>query len=266
MTLLHIIVLAVVQGITEFLPISSSAHLILVPKVFDWPDQGLVIDVAVHVGTLFAVMLYFWRDLSAMAIGCVNLLLGRRNGGTKLVILIVVATIPVVVVGLLIDSSMDNVRSIRLIGWTTLTFAILLYLADRFGPTTRSIADMRMSSALMIGLAQATALVPGVSRSGVTMTAARAFGLAREEAARFSLLMSIPTLIAAGVFEGFVVYRQKDAILTDAALTAAALSFATALLTIALMMAWLRRATFAPFIVYRIILGFILLAFGYGLV
>lgn len=266
MNLLHIVVLAVVQGITEFLPISSSAHLILVPLVLGWPDQGLALDVAVHVGTLFAVMLYFWRDVRALAVGCVGILSGRRDGDARLVILLVIATIPVVVVGMLIDGHLTDIRNIKVIGWTTLVFGILLYVADRFGGIDRGLGDLRIPAAVMIGIAQAMALVPGVSRSGVTMTAGRALGLSRPDAARFALLMSIPTLIAAGVFEGYVVLQQEDAILTGSVLTAIALSFATALATIALMMAWLRRATFAPFIIYRIILGVVLLAFGYGLV
>lgn len=266
MTLLHIIVLAVVQGITEFLPISSSAHLILVPIAFGWPDQGLLLDVAVHVGTLFAVMLYFWRDVYAMALGCVRLFTGPRDDNATLVILIMVATIPVVVAGFLLKDYLENARDIRLIGWTTLVFGLFLYGADRFGGTERCIGHLRKRDALLIGLAQMLALVPGTSRSGVTMTAARALGIARPAAARFSLLMSIPTLIAAGALEGYALHQRSDAVLTGAALTGVALSFITALAAITLMMAWLRRATFKPFVVYRVILGIILLAIGYGLV
>jgi undecaprenyl-diphosphatase len=264
--LLHIIVLAVVQGITEFLPISSSAHLILVPIVFQWPDQGLLMDVAVHVGTLAAVMLYFWRDVLSMARGGFNLLTGRRDDNTRLVILLVVATIPVIIAGLLLKGHMDGMRDIRLIGWTTLVFGFLLYFADRFGGTARGSGQIGMRDAVMIGLAQAVALVPGTSRSGVTMTVARALGIARPDAARFALLMSIPTLIAAGSLEGYDLYKQSDPVLTEAAVFAVGLSFVTALVAIALLMAWLRRATFTPFVVYRVILGVILLAFGYGLV
>ena len=266
MTLLHIVVLAVVQGITEFLPISSSAHLILVPIAFGWPDQGLLLDVAVHVGTLLAVMLYFWRDVHAMALGCVRLFTGQRDDNATLVILIVVATIPVVVAGFLLKDHLEGARDIRLIGWTTLVFGLFLYGADRFGGTDRPLGHLRKRDALMIGLAQMLALVPGTSRSGVTMSAARALGIARPDAARFSLLMSIPTLIAAGALEGYEVRQRSDAVLTEAALTGVALSFITALVAIALMMAWLRRATFKPFVVYRVILGIILLAIGYGLV
>jgi undecaprenyl-diphosphatase len=265
-TLLHIIVLAVVQGITEFLPISSSAHLILVPIALGWPDQGLLLDVAVHVGTLLAVMLYFWRDVHAMALGCLHLFTGRRGDHVTLVILIVVATIPIVIAGFLLKDYLASARDIRVIGWTTLVFGLCLYGADRFGSTERGIGHLRKRDALMIGLAQMLALVPGVSRSGVTMTAGRALGIARPDAARFALLMSIPTRIAAGSLEGYDLYKQSDTVLTEAALMGVGLSFVTALVAIALLMAWLRRATYTPFVVYRVILGVVLLAFGYGLV
>ena len=266
MTLLNIIVLAVVQGFTEFLPISSSAHLILVPQVFGWPDQGVLLDVAVHVGTLLAVVIYFRRDVQAIISGCLGMVLGRRDDNVKLVLLLAIGTIPVILVGFLLNSHMEDLRDIRLLGWTTLVFGIILYFADRFGGIVRRLAHMRKSDAVMIGLAQVLALVPGTSRSGITMTVARALGIGREDAARFSLLLSIPTIVAAGALEGFVLYQQGNAAMTGAAVTGVALSFVTALTAIALMMAWLRRATFGIFVVYRVILGVILLAFGYGLV
>src|SRR5512134_3301620 len=202
MALLQVIVLAVVQGITEFLPISSSAHLIIVPQVFGWPDQGILLDVAVHVGTLLAVIIYFRRDVHAIISGCIGMLRGRRDGNVKLVLLLAIGTLPVILAGLLIQDHMENLRDIRLLGWTTLVFGIILYLADRFGGTARRLAEMHNADAVMIGLAQMLALVPGISRSGITMTAARALGVGREDAARFSLLLSIPTIIGAGVLEG----------------------------------------------------------------
>lgn len=264
--LLNIIVLAVVQGFTEFLPISSSAHLILVPQVFGWPDQGVLLDVAVHVGTLLAVIIYFRRDVQAIVSGFLGMVVGRRDGNVKLALLLAIGTLPVILVGFLLNSHMEELRDIRLLGWTTLVFGIILYLADRFGSISRHLAHMHNADAVMIGLAQVLALVPGTSRSGITMTVARALGVGREDAARFSLLLSIPTIIAAGVLEGFVLYQQGNAAMTGAAVTGVALSFITALAAIALMMAWLRRATFGLFVVYRVILGVILLAFGYGLI
>ena len=211
-------------------------------------------------------MLYFWRDVHAMALGCFGLLTGRRDDKTKLVILIVVATIPVIVAGFLVNDHMESTRDVRLIGWTTLVFGLVLYVADRFGGTNRGIDHIRKRDAVMIGLAQMLALVPGISRSGVTMNAARALGIARPDAARFALLMSIPTLIAAGALQGYTLHQRSDTVVMEAALMGVALSFVTALAAIALMMAWLRRATFKPFVIYRVILGVILLAIGYGLV
>lgn len=265
-TLLNIIVLALVQGVTEFLPISSSAHLILVPHIFGWPDQGVLLDVAVHVGTLLAVIIYFRRDVQAAISGFLGMLVGRRDGNVKLALLLAIGSLPVILVGFLLNSYVEELRDFRILGWTTLVFGIILYLADRFGSISRRLAQMHRSDAVMIGLAQVLALVPGTSRAGITMTAARALGISREDAARFSMLLSIPTIIAAGTLEGFVLYQQGNTALTGAAVTGMALSCITALAAIALMMAWLRRATFKPFVVYRVILGVILLAFGYNLV
>lgn len=264
MALLHIVVLALVQGITEFLPISSSAHLILVPVAFGWPDQGMLIDVAVHVGTLAAVMVYFWRDVAAMAAGLLDLLRGRLSGRARLVMLVALATLPVLAAGYLLSDMMESLRDVRVIGWTTLVFGLALYGADRAFGQGRAVEGMTMRDAAIVGVAQVLALIPGTSRSGITMTAARALGLGRSDAARFSLLLSMPTILGAGVLAGLELQRQDSAALTDAAMTAAGLAFVSALVAIAAMMAWLRRATFTPFVVYRVILGVVLLAFGYG--
>lgn len=268
MPILHIVVLALVQGITEFLPISSSGHLALVPIFTDWPDQGLMIDVAVHVGTLGAVMLYFWRDMLGMAAGLLAITRGRRDAGARMFALIVLATLPVIAAGYLLDRNdlMDGMRSIKIIGWTTLGFGILLYITDQVGMTVRRIEHMGIMDAVTIGLAQVLALVPGTSRSGITMSAARLLGMERSDAARFSMLLSIPTIIGAGTLKGLELYQSGDARLTADAILAAGLAFATALLAIFLMMAWLRRATFTPFVVYRIVLGGGLLALSYGVI
>ena len=265
MEFIHIVVLALVQGITEFLPISSSGHLVLVPYVTGWPDQGLLLDVAVHVGTLGAVVIYFWRDVLAMLRGAVQVLRGRIDADARLLLLVVVATIPVIVTGLILKALMpDGIRSIAVIGWTTLIFGVLLWVADRFGGTLKRLSELRIGPALLIGLAQCLALIPGTSRSGITMTAARALGFERTEAARFALLLSMPAIAGAGLVQGLELYDAGDAALTGDALLAAGLAFASALVAIALMMAWLRRATFTPFAVYRVILGGVLLALAYG--
>jgi len=256
-TLLHIFVIAIVQGLTEFLPISSSGHLVLVPAVTGWPDQGLAIDVAVHVGTLGAVMLFFWRDVTAMAAGLLRLLSGQNSPGAELVARLVVATIPVVVAGYVVHRyAGDVLRSPEIIAWTTLIFGIVLYLADRTGLTVRSIAHLTYGHALIAGLLQTLALIPGTSRSGITMTAARLLGYERRDAARLSMLMSIPVIVAAGTLSGLELYETGDPVLTEAAMIASGLSFVTAVLAIAAMMAMLRYLTFTPFIVYRVfILG-----------
>jgi undecaprenyl-diphosphatase len=265
MPLLQLIVLAAVQGITEFLPVSSSGHLILVPVVTGWPDQTLIIDTAVHVGTLGAVLIYFWRDLWSMLGGLWSLLRGRANPGARLFGLLVLATIPVVVVGGLISylDADEALRSVQVIGWTTLGFGFVLYAADRFFMTIRRLDQMRAGGAIAIGLAQVLALVPGTSRSGITMTAARILGFERRDAARFSMLMSIPAIAAAGALKGLELYQSGDAQMTGDAVVVAILSFGIAIVAIALLMAWLRRASFTPFVVYRIGLGVGLLVWVY---
>ncbi len=267
MTWLNLIVLAVVQGITEFLPISSSAHLILVPCIADWPDQGLDMDIAMHVGTLGAVLLCFWRDVWQMILGLWAAARMRKSAGGRLALQIVVATIPVVVAGVLVKDMVETAgRSILILGWTSLGFGVLLFAADRLGLTVRRIEHMNMPDAVAIGLAQAVALIPGTSRSGITMTAARLLGYERGEAARFSMLMSIPTIVAAGTLTGLDIYRLDQPVLTTAAIYAACLSFITALIAIAVLMHWLKRASFTPFAIYRIFLGAALLAAAYGFI
>ena len=263
---LQLVVLALVQGITEFLPVSSSAHLILVPIFADWPDQGPMIDVAMHVGTLGAAMVYFRRDLWLMTGG-----LGRRAGsqrdpGARLLLHVVVAAIPVVIAGAVLEASigLESLRSPALIGWTMLGFGVLLYVADRLNMTIRRIEHMTLAHALFIGVAQALALIPGTSRAGITMTAARALGYERGESARFSMLLAMPTIVAAGSYKGYELYRLGDLALSADAAIAALLAFVTALCAIGLMMAWLRRSSFTPFVLYRIALGGFLLWWAYG--
>lgn len=267
MPFLHIVVLALVQGITEFLPISSSGHLILVPIVAGWPDQGLMIDVAVHVGTLGAVLLYFWRDVWMMLAGLGRVARGRWDPGARLAVLVIAATLPVVVAGFILDHFYpQGLRSIEVIGWTTLLFGIVLYLADAFGLTVRRMEHMRFSDAAVIGVSQVLALIPGTSRSGITMTAARMLGFDRTDAARFSMLLSMPTILGAGTLKGWELYQSGDAQLTADAFAVAGLAMVSALVAITLLMAWLRRATFTPFVVYRVVLGVLLLAFAYGFI
>jgi len=263
--ILHIVVLALMQGTTEFLPISSSGHLVLVPILAGWPDQGLIFDVAVHVGTLGAVILYFWRDVFGMTKGVLMLLGGRVEPQAKLAGLIVLATIPVVLAGYGLNRfGMDGLRTLTVIGWTTLGFGLVLWITDRAGMTVRRVEHLGLSDAVIIGIAQVLALIPGTSRSGITMSAARMLGMERTDAARFSMLLSIPTIIGAGALKGLELYQSGDVRLTSDAMLAAGISFITALIAIVVLMAWLKRSSFTPFVIYRIILGVGLLGLSYG--
>lgn len=264
MSLLQLFVLSVVQGITEFLPISSSAHLVLVPALTGWPDQGLALDVAVHIGTLGAVVAFFWRDVVTMLAGCADLVRARWTDAARLTVLVVVATVPVVAIGLAVKLiTGDGIRSVTVIAWTTVLFAIVLYLADRYGSTHRTMDSLGLRDAVLMGLAQAIALVPGTSRSGICITAARMLGFQRTEAARFSMLMSIPTTIAAGTLLSIEIVRSGDNALRADSLMAGGMAFVAAFLALAAMMRWLRLHSFTPFVVYRLLLGLGLLAWVY---
>lgn len=258
---IDILVLAVVQGITEFLPISSSGHLILVPRFFCWPDQGLTLDVAAHVGTLLAVLVYFWRDVGSMAAGLIRLVQGKRDSRARMVWLLLVASVPALVIGFALDHWVgEALRDYRIIAGTLIAFGIVLYVADRIGLTVRRLDHMTTGSALAIGFFQCLAFVPGTSRSGITMTMARFLGYERREAARFSFLLSIPTISAAGLYKGYQLVRDGSGAEIERAVMMAGFSSIAGFLAIAFMMYWLRRASFLPFIVYRLALGGLLYA------
>ena len=264
MPLFLIIILALVQGITEFLPISSSGHLILVAEV-SGQDQGLLLDVAVHVGTLGAVVAYFWRDLLAMLVGVAGLAKGRISADARLAGTLVVASIPAALVGLLAKDFIEaSLRSPAIIAWTTVIFGVLLYIADKVGMTIRRIGHVGLAHALLLGLAQVLSLVPGTSRSGVTMTAARLLGYERADAARYSMLMSIPIISGAGLLLGLDIAQAEHAALGADVVLAVLLSFGAALGAIALLMAWVTRVGFTPFVVYRLLLGAVLFYWVYG--
>lgn len=256
---IDILVLAIVQGITEFLPISSSGHLILVPQIFCWPDQGLTLDVAAHVGTLLAVLVYFWRDVGSMAGGMIKLVQGKRDPRTRLVWLLLVASIPALIIGFVLDTWVgDAMRDYRIIAGTLIFFGILLYVADRFGLTVRRMEHLTAGSALAIGFFQCLAFIPGTSRSGITMTMARFMGYERQDAARFSFLLSIPTISAAGLYKGLRLVQEGSAAELERAAMMTGFSAIAGFFAIVFMMYWLRRASFAPFVVYRIALGILM--------
>lgn len=271
-SLLPIAILALIQGITEFLPISSSGHLVLLWNAYaayglhpPQATQQLMIDVAVHVGTLGGVMLYLWRDVGRIAAGAALLVIGRWTPGGKLFVLLVVGTIPLVIGGYLVKIYLGvTSRSVEVVAWASIGFGILLLIVDRAALTLRRMEHTTYAMALFIGLSQVLALIPGTSRSGITMTAARFLGYERSDAARFSMLLSIPAIIGAGILFGIDLYRSGNARIQADAVIAAGLALGAALIAIALMMAWLRRASFTPFVIYRVLLGIVLLYLVYA--
>lgn len=267
MPLYTLFLVAVIQGLTEFLPVSSSGHLILLPALTGTEDQGLAIDVAVHVGTLFAVVLYFWSDVRMAARGALRLLRGRIDTqGAFLALCLIIATVPVIIAGFLIRLAglEESMRSVAVIGWAMLGFGVVLYWADRTGAQTRSATQWTLKDAAIMGLAQVLALIPGTSRSGITITAGRRLGYDREDAARLAMLMSIPTIAASGVLLGANVVGQADWALARDASIAAAFAFGAALLALVFMMRLLRSVSFTPYVVYRVVLGIILLVYAYA--
>ncbi|RBI85495.1 undecaprenyl-diphosphate phosphatase [Rhodosalinus halophilus] len=266
MTLLHLILVAVVQGVTEFLPISSSGHLILLPAATGMTDQGLVIDVAVHVGTLAAVVLYFWPDVRDALGGLPRLATGRADTpGARLALLLLIATLPVMAGGLALRlAGLDAaLRSVAVIGWTTLGFGLLLWVADRFASSAREAEGWSVRHAIILGLWQAVALIPGTSRSGICITGARFLGYTRHGAAKLAMLMSIPTIFASGGLLAIEVAAEADAALARDGAIAAAFAFVAALAALALMMRLLRSVSFTPYVLYRIALGAGLLIWAY---
>ena len=271
MPLLHLIILAIVQGITEFLPISSSGHLVIAHAALGHDEmmsnqQEKVLDIAVHLGTLIAVCAYFYRDLMGMIKGGIDLLMLRfKTPEAQKSLLILVASLPVIIVGFgiaMMDVAMFD--HLVVIGWTTLIFGIVLWLADRNSQQTLRSEDLSWKHALIIGCSQILALIPGTSRSGITMTAARGLGYSRIEAARFSMLLGIVAISGAGVLTSLDVFEMQDFSFTKDLAIAAGLSCIAAFIAIALMMKWLVKSTFTPFAIYRVLLGGALLIIAYG--
>ena len=256
-----ILLVAAIQGVTEFLPVSSSGHLVLIPVITAHPYQGQTIDVAAHVGTLIAVLVYLRRDIFNITAA----MFGRAGSAQqadhrRLGLMIIGATIPVVLVGFVVNyADWHWLTLVTTLAWANIAFAGLLWAADRFGGQLRGLADMRWSAAMGIGLMQICALIPGASRSGVTMTAARFFGYDRVTAARFSLLLSLPAIAGAGLLKTIDIIDAGDAQLGVNAAIVAVLSALFAWLAIRVMMSWLTRASFTIFVIYRLGLGMVLL-------
>lgn len=267
MSLFHLVLVALIQGITEFLPISSSGHLILLPALSGMDDQGQVIDVAVHVGTLAAVVMYFWQDVRTGLLGLPRLLVGRVDTeGARLALGLVIATIPTVILGAVLHFTglSDMLRSTAVIGWTMLIFGIVLYVADQKGAQVKTASDWGLRDALIMGLWQMIALIPGTSRSGITITGARQLGYTRTEGARIAMLMSIPTILASGILLGAEVAVEANTALMRDGLIAASFAFVSALAALSLMMRLLHSVSFTPYVIYRVILGVILLVVAYS--
>lgn len=241
--------MGILQGLTEFLPVSSSAHLILFPRYFGWQSPGLYFDVALHLGTLTAVLLYFWKDLWSLSQGLLapknpELAPHRRTVG-----FIVLATIPGVIAGLLLEEAADNAfRSPILIAGALLVAGTLLGLADRFCTGKRTLEGLTWKSALGIGVAQSLALIPGVSRSGSTITAGLALGMTRTEAARFSFLLSVPIIAGAGILKLPEILEAPSPSVVAIGFVAAAVS---GVLAIKFLMSYVLTRTYRPFVIYR---------------
>ncbi len=259
MDIFQIVVLALVQGLTEFLPISSSAHLILVPVLTDWPDQGLAFDVAVHAGTLTAVVLYFRRELARMFVEWFASFKGRLTPDARLAWAVLIGTIPVGLAGLMFKDLIETqLRSPMVIAVATIVFGLLLWYADRTGKRSKNEYGLSLRDVLIIGVAQALALIPGTSRSGITITAGLMLGLKRKAAARFSFLLSIPVIFLAGSFE--TVDYLSTASISDAQplLIGALISAVSAYACIHYFLKLLDRIGMLPFVAYRLVLGVVL--------
>ena len=261
MDAIHTVMLALLQGLTEFLPISSSAHLILMPRLLGWTDQGLAFDVAVHVGTLAAVVTYFRHDISRLLLAWLQSCARRQvSDDARLAWFVLLGTLPAALAGLLLHDVIETwLRSPLVIALTTIGFGLLLGVADWRGRQQRSETGLRLMDVVWIGLAQALALIPGTSRSGITMTAGLALGLTRSAAARFSFLLSVPLIIMAGGYETLQLLQQPEQVAWDELVLGTGVAAASAYLCIHLFLRLIERIGMLPFVIYRLVLGGVLL-------
>ncbi len=260
MDVIQAIALAILQGLTEFLPISSSAHLILMPILFGWQDQGVAFDVAVHVGTLTAVVAYFRHDLYDMISAWFGSLIGKGNNDqSRLAWYVILGTIPVGLVGICLPGNIETwLRSPLVIAAATIVFALLIWFAEK--TAKQNVEKLTLWNTFCIGLFQAIALIPGTSRSGITITAGLLLGLSREQAARFSFLLSIPVITLAGMLKTIELLQSGQPVMWDMLFIGAGLSGVVAYLTIAWFLRLLDRVGLMPFVWYRLILGIFLFA------
>lgn len=263
MDYVQVVVLSLIQGITEFLPISSSGHLVVLPQVVDWPEQGLLFDTALHVGTFFAVIIYFRKESLTIVYGLFDFVNRRATKARQLFILLCLSTVPMVIVGLCLQSIVEEVgRGLIIVGCTSIFYGVLLYYADT--RASEMSKEMTWKHALVYGLFQVLAAVPGTSRSGICMTAGRFMGFSRRECARYSMLMAIPLIALIGVY-GFIGEFQSPLNWQNAAPEMAlgvVLSFLSAISAIHLLMKWVEKIGFFPFVVYRVLLGSVVIYIG----
>lgn len=249
MSVIEALILGIVQGLGEFLPISSSAHLVLIPWLLGWKDPGLTFDVALHMGTLLAVVLYFWRDWLSLFRGAIQ---AKPSVEKRLFWYLVIATLPGAAIGYMLEDKAETIfRNPLLIGIMLIIMGILLFLGDR-QRQLRTLDTMTFTDAILIGLSQALAIIPGVSRSGSTMTVARWLALTREDAARFSFLMSTPIVLGAGILS------MRDLQFSDITLSfliGVFTSFLVGILSISFLLKYLKRSDFKVFVGYRFLLG-----------
>ena len=262
MALEIIIILSLIQGITEFLPISSSAHLIIIPEFFLNIDSSRGFDVSLHFGSLLAVIYYLKKDL--MKIISDTMYLKVDNEGFIILKNLIISTIPVIIVGFLVHvNNFDIIRSLEVIGWTTLIFGILLGIADRNLKVIKYFKSLNLKDALVIGIAQTLAIIPGTSRSGIVITAGLYIGFSRVDASKYSLLLSIPVILAATTLESINLFIEKGFFFNNEMIMGIILSFCFALITIRLFMKWINKASLKIFVAYRIMLGILILIYAY---
>ena len=249
----EILILSIVQGITEFLPVSSSSHLIIISEYIKFDNKGLTLDVSLHLGSFLAVVIYFFKDI-------VNFINNK-----DLLLKIIVSSFPVMIIGfILVETNfIETLRNIEIIGWTTLIFGILLYVSDKYDLTKNIDNNFNYKSALLIGLFQVLALVPGVSRSGITITAARLLNFKRYDAAKISFLLSIPTLGAVSLFGLKNIVVSQDLNFSILNLISIIFSFIFSFITIKFFLKYIKRFSLNLFVIYRVILGIILLIIAY---
>lgn len=267
MNLIFILLLAIVQGLTEFLPVSSSAHLILLRELFGIQDNALALDVAVHLGSLFAVIIYFHKDVLRLVHGTFDILrLRTKTADAKLVWLLALATIPVLIFGyfLKVTGYIDLLRNNAVIGITMIVFGLILYYFDQKGGQSKRMSDWNVKDALIMGLWQAVALIPGTSRSGATVTAARSLNYQREDGTTLAMLMSIPTILASGLLLTKDVVEAGDTQFGMVFIFAILAAFFAAYFSLRLMMYFLKSTSFTPYVIYRVILGAILLLISFA--